>query len=180
MEFIKVDEQFKDLDQLYKINEEAFPDAERIPAEHLLPIFDECHCDLWAIYDETLVGFTVMMPSSQQKMGYLWFLAIDHHYRHHGYGSQTLQKLNEIYPQYQFVIDLEQLDEQSENAMQREKRVAFYQKNGFKRAYMGMSYFGVDYEIMHTQDQFVLDDFKTLIKNMAINGFDPKFYPLSK
>ena len=38
MEFVKIDNNFKDKEKLYSLNDEAFPKEERIPSEKLIGV----------------------------------------------------------------------------------------------------------------------------------------------
>ena len=52
MEFVKIDNNFKDKEKLYSLNDEAFPKEERIPSEKLIGVLKECSCDGWAFYED--------------------------------------------------------------------------------------------------------------------------------
>ena len=62
MEFVKIDNNFKDKEKLYSLNDEAFPKEERIPSEKLIGVLKECSCDGWAFYEDEFVGFAIIIP----------------------------------------------------------------------------------------------------------------------
>lgn len=179
MKLCRIDNNFKDKDKLYKVNNEAFPDEERIPSEKIIDFCSKRQCDFWAIYDdENFSGFTVILPDEELKVAYIWFLAISSEYRSKGLGTKTLQELNNKYNDYQLVLDMEIVDEKAINIEQRKKRLAFYKKNGYIQTNFGMSYFGVDYEIMSNKDDFRVKDFQALLEKIKVDGFNPKIYPI--
>ena len=179
MEFIKIDSSFKDKEKLYSLNDEAFPKEERIPSEKLINLLDECDCDGWAFYDGEFVGFAIILPHNECKECYLSYFAIDKKFRGQGKGSKALQKLQEVYSDYQIALDMERIDEvDAENFEQRKKRVAFYQRNGFKRATCGISFFGINLEIMCNKGEFRKSEFEKVLTKIKIKDFEPKLYDI--
>lgn len=119
MDLIKVDNNFKDKEKLYSVNDEAFPDEERISSEKLINFCLNLNCDFWGIYDDEFAGFIVILPDKELKIAYIWFLAIDSKYRSKGLGTKTLQEINKKYSEFQLVLDLEKIDETAKNIEQR-------------------------------------------------------------
>jgi len=170
---------FKDIKQLYTIYEEAFPKEERIPTDDFLNVVREYGCTPWAIYNtDCLVGFVCAMHSTEWKLAYIWFLAIAADKRSHGYGGRALEKLKEIYAGSQLILDMEPIDPQAGNYEQRLRRLKFYERNGFSRALVGASYFGMNFELMCTAAPLRLEDFKAMLLPAAEKGFRPTFYPI--
>lgn len=180
MDLIKVDNNFKDKEKLYSVNDEAFPDEERISSEKLINFCLNLNCDFWGIYDDEFAGFIVILPDKELKIAYIWFLAIDSKYRSKGLGTKTLQEINKKYSEFQLVLDLEKIDETAKNIEQRKKRLAFYERNGYIRTNFGMTYFGVDYEILCNDTKFNNKDFQTFISKIKLKGFNPKIYPIKE
>ena len=179
MEFIKIDSNFKDKEKLYSLNDEAFPKEERIPSEKLITLLDECGCDGWAFYDDEFAGFAIIITDSENRECYLSYFAIDKKFRGQGKGSKALQKLQNVYSDYQIALDMERIDEvNAENFEQRKKRVAFYERNGFKRAKCGISFFGINLEIMCNKGEFRKSEFEKVLTKIKIKGFEPKLYDI--
>lgn len=133
MEFIKIDSSFKDKEKLYSLNDEAFPKEERIPSEKLINLLDECDCDGWAFYDGEFVGFAIILPHNECKECYLSYFAIDKKFRGQGKGSKALQKLQEVYSDYQIALDMERIDEvNAENFEQRKRELHFTKEMDLK------------------------------------------------
>lgn len=181
IELRQIDENFTDKARLYEINNEAFPEWERIPSEKFLTVVAEYGCTTWAIYDYTgtMVGFTCVMHSAYHKIGYIWFLAIAAECRGRGIGSETLRQLKVKYRNSQLILDMEQLIPEASNYNQRISRLHFYEQGGFARAFMGMSYFGMDFELMSFPSPLRLDNFKAMLSQIPNKAFCPRFYPIS-
>jgi len=180
MEIIKITQDFKEKEKLYRLNDEAFPKEERIPSYKLLELLQELNCDAWAFYDDIFVGFAVLLSDAALEMAYLSYFAIDGAQRSKGYGGMALAKLAEVYEGYQIVLDMERMDESADNYDQRLRRLAFYERNGYRRAKVGFRYFKMDLEIMCSRGKFREQEFRQLIERIKLPGFVPVMYPLEK
>lgn len=130
LKVIKLSVDSKDRTYFEQVNEEAFPDSERLDFDEIFQFASKTDTDVLGIYDtETPIGFAVILKNTE--CGYIYFLAIDKELRSQGYGGATIQKLMEIYPERQLVLDFEEIDESAENNAQRVRRKNFYLKNGF-------------------------------------------------
>ena len=179
MEILKINRQFKDNHRIYALNELVFPEEERIPSHKLYYFIEQFHCDTYAFYETAeFIGYTIIMISKEDRIGYLWYLAITPEKQNQGYGSQSLQKLAALYPEYTIVLDMEQVDKTCDNPMQRQKRLNFYLRNGYTRTYMGMSYFGVDYELLCNRESFDIHDFQKMINRTKGTNWNPVFSSL--
>lgn len=128
MEFVKIDNNFKDKEKLYSLNDEAFPKEERIPSEKLIGVLKECSCDGWAFYEDEFVGFAIILPHNECKECYLSYFAIDKKFRGQGKGSKALQKLQEVYSDYQIALDMERIDEVDAENLNSEKESCILRK----------------------------------------------------
>lgn len=178
MELRKITQDFADKEKLYALNDEAFPKEERIPSNRMLALLQELGCDAWAFYDGKFVGFAILLSDDVLQMAYLSYFTIDGTYRSSGYGTEALQKLAQIYDGYQIVLDMERMDDSADNYDQRLRRLAFYERNRFRRAMVGFEYFKMDLEIMCRPGDFREQDFRKLIGRIRLPGFAPRLYPL--
>lgn len=180
MQLIKIDRNFRDREKLFALNDEAFPVEERIPSDKLLGLIESIDSDAWGLYDgDEFVGFALMTTDSETKLCYLGFFAIDSRFRSRGYGTQALHEFHRHYDGYQIILDMELMDDETaDNMAQRERRLDFYQRNGFKRAMLRIAYLGMEYELMCSQDELRLKDFEKLLSTMDIPGFEPVVTPL--
>ena len=178
MELRKITQDFADRDKLYTLNDEAFPKEERIPSDRLLALLRQLGCDAWAFYEGDFVGFAILLADDDIQMAYLSYFAIAGACRSRGYGAAALQKLAQVYDGYQIVLDMERMDENADNYAQRMRRLAFYERNGYRRAQTGFRYFKMDLEIMCSRGEFREQDFRKLIGRIRLPGFTPELYSL--
>lgn len=169
-----VNEKSEYLCQINQLAKEAFPPEEYLDPALMIEMAKQNNFDFWVLKDDGFVGF--MVVQCYKKMAYLFFLAIDPSLRAKGYGSQAIGLLQQLYPSYKQVVDFEKVDEKALNRLQREKRRAFYLKNGYQETGLFLSYLGVDYEVFCMDDHFDINDFKELMKIIQVDGFEPKYF----
>ena len=127
-----ITETFPELDKVERLNIEAFPEEERIPLSEYLRYTDNDDANFFAFYnEEEFVGFAFSIYN--QKAFYVSFFAIMPHLRSHGYGQEIIEKLVEFY-QRTMLLEVERLDEECDNLEQRQARMDFYIRNGFRTA----------------------------------------------
>lgn len=131
-------------DDVNALAKEAFPPAEYLAPSELVKMAEEDGFDFLALTDhDALVGF--MAVKIYREMAYLFFLAIAPAFRSKGYGSRAIETLRAAYPGKQQVVDFEMPDAAADNTEQREKRRAFYLKNGYRETGLFLTYLGVNY-----------------------------------
>lgn len=163
------------LEEIMALAKEAFPPEEYLSPYTLIEMSEAGELDFWALYDkEQFVGF--MAVKVHRNMAYLFFLAILPELRSSGYGGRALAALKALYPSKQQVVDIEMPDAAAANRAQREKRRAFYLRNGYQETGQFLSYLGVDYEVLCMEDTFDWDSFKELMLSLRIEGFHPHFF----
>ena len=179
MEIKAVTRDFADINRLFAINDEAFPDDERIPNSRFFDLHEQFGFTIWAFYEnDIMVGFATMLHNPKYKMCYLWYFAIAHDCRRRNYGSQAMHLLQSVFPDAQIVLDMEQMTPGAQNYEQRVSRLRFYERNGFHRSMIAITYFGMHLELLFSQPPFRFDDFKALVGEYANTNFQPKFYKL--
>ena len=120
-----IDEQIK---QLYQT---AFPENEQIPWDNLVRLIGEMHLDFTAYYEgDGLIGFTIVYP--RPSFNWYWYFAVRPELRGQGRGQQILTSLLEKYKGKALVLDMESPRQECDNKEQRQRRHAFYLRNGFR------------------------------------------------
>ena len=119
------------LNQLYI---EAFPPDERLlSVEQIFGLAGEMPIDILGIYPdeapEKFAGF--FMVFAHEKFAYLMFFATRAEMRSTGIGSKAIKALVAHYRAKPLIFSYESVFEESDNQEQRERRRAFYLKNGF-------------------------------------------------
>lgn len=114
----------------YSVYDVAFPPHEKIPFDHMKKMARRAADVHMAVIqdEEQSVGISlyVTLPNDQV---FVLFLAIDPARQGQGLGSNVLEMLKAEYPGG-VMLECEQLGLKSENELQRERRYAFYQRNG--------------------------------------------------
>lgn len=120
--------QYREVKQLYQT---AFPKVERLPYLPLILNTYRPLADCYAYYDgDSFVGLAYLLQNDD--LLYLFFLAVNTKIRSRGYGSAILQDIKKVAGNRPIILAIEPLDESADNYAQRQKRVAFYAKNGFQ------------------------------------------------
>ena len=142
---------FPDLDKVEKLNNEAFPEEERVPLSEFLRYQDRDDAHFFAFYNqEEFVGFA---------------FAIMPHLRSHGYGKEIIEKLTDFY-QRTMLLEVERLDEECDNLEQRKARMDFYRQNGFKTANAFLEYDGLSFEILYRGDHFDEEAYRDIFQKL--------------
>ena len=98
---------FPDLDKVEALNNEAFPEEERIPLSEFLRYEEQEDANFFAFYHEKeFVGFAFAISNAQAF--YVSFFAIMPHLRSHGYGGEIIEKLVNFY-QRTMLLEIERL-----------------------------------------------------------------------
>lgn len=128
---------------------EAFPANERAPLWLLRLKARRPASDLMGVYDEDrFVGLVSMLY--HQDMVYTWFLAVTPQERGHGCGTAILREIARLHAGKRLILCIENLDEPCDNLPIRQRRKAFYLRNGYKETGVKLQEAGVVYEMLAT------------------------------
>lgn len=164
-----ITETFPDLDKVERLNIEAFPEEERVPLSEYLRYTDNDDTNFFAFYnEEEFVGFAFSIYN--QKAFYVSFFAIMPHLRSHGYGQEIIEKLVEFY-QRTMILEVERLDEECDNLEQRQSRMDFYKRNGFKTANAFLEYEGLSFEILYRGDHFDEEAYRDIFRKLQEENY---------
>ena len=158
---VNADEQIK---QLYQT---AFPEEERIPWDDLLRLIGEMGLDFTAYYEESdFVGFTIVYP--RPSYSWFWYFAVREDLRGKGYGQQILTLLVGKYRGQSLVMDIESTRQESaENREVRQRRHAFYLRNGFQETQLFRGWSGIEYTIlMRGTGTFTMQDWDDVVAEL--------------
>ena len=140
-------------------------------------------CGLYA--GEELLGyvFSACMPGRKQLFGQ--YVVVKEEYRSMGIGGIMMDKVMEHYSDYTcFMADVEDPDRpvDVEDKTQRERRMRFYTRNGFRRTKVKAYVYGVDYEVIvrdisnHADDIEVYESANAIYESMAYPGTFPEMF----
>lgn len=155
------DEQIK---QLYKT---AFPEEEQIPWDDLLRLIGEMELDFTAYYEgEDFIGFTIVYP--RPSFSWFWYFAVREDLRGKGYGQQILSLVIGHYRGQSLVMDIESTRQASaDNREVRQRRHAFYLRNGFQETQLFRGWSGIEYTIlMMGTGTFTMQDWDDVVAEL--------------
>ena len=167
--FEKIDENTKNLEDIKQLYMDAFPFDERIPFYIMVSVGNDRGVEFLSIYDDdTWLGFIHTLVG--EKLSYIFYFAIDGSLRQSGYGSKIIREYKKMHPKLSLAI--EPIEEDSDNIKQRQKRLAFYEKNGFETLDTKVVEMGVEFELMGAKGMEIKEsDYKSLVKKF-FDSFD--------
>lgn len=177
MNFKKLDRHSADVSLLEKLNNQAFPDNERIETDDIFSFSETNGTDVIGIYkDGEFSGFVITMKYA--KCVYICYFAVCPEKRSQGIGGQALKMLKEYYLDCQIVVDFEAPDENSSNNDQRIRRRNFYYRNGFFETGYYQFYMETEFEVACSEPDFNRTEFESLIAEIHEKApdFNPHLY----
>ena len=122
----------KDFKSVYELYTKSFPRIERKPKWLLKSKLFKDY-DLFVVREEDkIAGFMIAVPVKNTNLVMLDYLAVNTELRSKGYGSFILSEVYNYYKGKKVFLACETVDEAADNYTQRQKRYAFYAKNGWK------------------------------------------------
>lgn len=141
-----------------------FPPAELKPLAVLHRLMEQGVYAPYGWFDQsgTLVAYSFFGCLPQGHAVVLDYLAVCQQYRDHGYGSQCLAQISVLWPKHTDILAEVEDPAKSASAEEkiiRERRVAFYQRNGMQVTGLYAEQFGVPYLIYRLPlEKHALDD----------------------
>ena len=138
----------------------SFPQNEQIPMWLLRVLAFRKSVNLRVFYeDEQFCG--ILYTAEDDKYIFVLYLAVNDRIRSKGYGTKILDWLKQNTEKI-IVLNVESIDPSAENALQREKRISFYSRNG----------------IFDTGYRFIDEGETYSVLASDINHFDSKEYEM--
>ena len=160
-------------DRVNELYTDAFPRVDKFAFDAMCRFAKDGGAEFSAYLDDgEFCGFSYVLKA--EKYLFILYVAVDDSKRSKGYGTRVMDRLKEVNPGLDFVLDIELPYEDAANAEQRYRRRTFYERNGF---WCTGDVFGVDddlYLIMTTGDTWDRDDFLECAKR--VHGYLPDYY----
>ena len=160
-------------EQVDKLYTYAFPRDDKFAFDAMCRFAEDGGAKFMAYLDDgTFCGFSFTLTADDYL--FILYVAIDESLRSKGYGTRVLERLRQENPGKEMVLDIELPYEDADNAEQRYRRRAFYERNGF---WCTGDVFGVEddlYLIMTTGKTWDLDDFMASARRT--HGYLVDFY----
>lgn len=100
-----------------------------------------------ALYeDDVFAGFMTLLNTAE--IVHIIYFAIEEELRGRGCGSRALRAAAERYPGKRIIVDVELPEEGAKNRAEREKRIAFYERNGYRKTELTYNWRGENYVIL--------------------------------
>ena len=115
-------------------------------------------------------GFTIAVRL--EDLYYVLYFAVDEALRGKGYGSQILGQLQAEYGT--LGLNIEPLDPTAENYAQRQKRFAFYQKNGFLDTEHFVWEVGGKFRVLSTDKKLPMSQVKKVFRKLTMGLLNVK------
>lgn len=139
--------QTNELDYIRNLYDVSFPKDEKKPFSLILEKTAEGLMEiLILIKDNSPVGLMITLQNNDLVL--LDYFAIDTMRRGEGLGSVALDLFRQRYSGKRCLLEIEIIDDNAENALQRRQRKNFYLKNGLYETNIWVTLFGVDMEIL--------------------------------
>ena len=150
----------KEIKRLYKA---SFPGKERYPLAFLYRKAARIGVRFLSVLDEgRFIGFIYVIE--KPHFAYLYYIAVEPDERKKGYGSRILQVIQRMYRGKTVVVSIESPDEKGiANRGERQRRLAFYERNGFRRLSVRTKEVGVVYELLGTGADVTKADYLSLM-----------------
>lgn len=142
----------------------AFPPEERAPFIMLSAKAEKKNVDFWGLYaNDKWCGFMYIV--NHDDLSYVFYFAISEAARGKGFGSAALRTIQKKYKNKRLFLAIEQLDENSPNALQRKKRRDFYLRSGFSPLGSQVTEGSVTYDLLGIGGNVRPDEYKKLISS---------------
>ena len=162
-------ETLEDKNYFEKLYQNAFPIEERIEMDTLYNLLEEnlIEIDILRENDKN-IGLAVIYLNHNIHL--LSYFAIEKSFRGKGYGSSGLGLLKEKYDDLIIEIESTKFKDADDFAI-RNKRKAFYIKNGYQVLDASVNYFGIEMELMSTTKDAGLEEYFDTYLNIFEEDF---------
>ena len=154
------------LDKIQNLYNEAFPSLERKPFALLLKTRDNGQAEILAVENEDNDFLGLVITNQYKDMVLLDYFAIAPNQRSSGIGSKVFQLLKQRYGGKRFFLEIERTDVGADNQRQRQKRKAFYLKNGMQNMPFVVNLGGVEMEVLADNCRIDFEDYFSLYHNL--------------
>lgn len=142
------------LNDLYENHlEHDFPKSELKSLSMIRSYMEQGIYTIYGLYEEKeLLAYALFMHNKDSGFQLLDYFASNRKYRSMGYGSTLLAMLKQedtISQGYIIEVETVRTANNEEEKTQRERRIAFYEKNGLRKVAIRASVFGVEFDILY-------------------------------
>lgn len=163
----------KQMDSIYELYMEAFPEDERKPFNLIKQKAREGKMEILAIMEqEEFVGLAITIL--YHDMVLIDYFAMHKAYRGQGLGGKAIEELKECYKNKRLFLEIEILDEKAENYQERVRRKAFYLNHGLTEAKIYVVLFGVEMELLTVNCPMTFEEYLSVYVETFGDSFKEK------
>ena len=163
----------EDNEKAKKLYMQSFPENEQLPWWLLRFLTVRKGIDITAYYDKKdFCGFTYTVTND--NIVFVLFFAVKYELRSKGYGSAILRYLKDNNPDKDILLNIELLDESTDNYADRVRRYEFYIKNGFYDTGYNIDEVGDTFRVMSTSESVDVSDYLEIFSKMSFGLWKPR------
>lgn len=145
----------------------VFPEAERLPIDSLVRGAQDAPVAFRAFYAEgEFAGFALWIW--QGDLAYVLYLAVSPTAQSHGVGSAILDAVKADREGDRLFLEMESVAVPCDNREQRERRLRFYNRNGFEQTGLHSRDAGVDYDILSCGGAGTADEYRAFFAQFPV------------
>ena len=150
--------------QIYGLYRQAFPASERKPFGIIVKMYRQGRADIWcAEQDGRFAGFATTVNGGDLIL--LDYFAVSEAKRGRGIGSAALAKLQQIYGDKGFFVEIETTRDGVPDRDGRLKRKHFYQTAGMAELHVEAEVFGVEMELLGSRCSLDFEGYRTFYRD---------------
>ena len=152
-----------------------FPEEEQSSVNGLLELSvnSGVHFDLYYLNGE-VCGFSYIV--CKYDLVFIYYLAVKEKYQSMGCGTKILEIIKCFYNNSTLVLNIEPINGQTHNQVQRLRRLKFYKKNGLKETNYFLEHKGVEYSILSSAQNLDTVRYKKLLEDISCDYMASKIY----
>lgn len=170
MKLLKADTPAR-LQKIEALYMEAFPASERKPWALIVRRHWEGTMEILSVEDDENSFLGLAIFAFDKDLALLDYFAISGEMRDQGAGSAVLQALQERYTDRRFLLEIETTKKPCDDLAVRERRKAFYLRNGLHPMDFDVLLFGVEMEILSNCERLTFEEYLELY----LHACSPKF-----
>lgn len=152
-------------EQVFALYEEAFPPEEKKPRSMLEALSEAGKMEIMAIVEsDAFIGLAIDLFSKKGTI--LDYFAVAPEKRSGGYGGRAVQMLVRRQQGRKYIFEIERPNPKAENARDRERRKAFYLRNGLKETGLFVNVYGTDFEMLTTDGSLTFAEYTGVLADV--------------
>ena len=158
LKLVRLNESSPLLGEMMALYTRAFPANERRPLGVLLRDGTGAAEVLAVLKGDDFIGLAILL--TWQDITHILYFAVLEELRGRGYGGEILRLIRDAHPNHRVIADLEAPFDEAPNLPERQRRMAFYERNGFSQTEIRYAWRGERYVIVSMGGDVSEDEFE--------------------